>query len=200
VSTPALAHAAPSSESRAAPKPTRARGLIEWALVAVVALALALLIKTFLVQPFSIPSGSMEPTLHVGDRVLVSKISYDLHGIHRGDIIVFKTPKTDTEPGVKDLIKRVIGLPGETIQSGPAGEVLINGQLINQPWLTQESKADPGPAIPRQVIPKGDYFVMGDNRGDSDDSRYPNVGLIPRSLVVGKAVAIVWPLSRIGSL
>ena len=162
-----------------------------------VALVVALLIKTFLVQPFSIPSGSMEPTLQIGDRVLVSKVSYHLHGIQRGDIVVFKTPKTDNEPGVNDLIKRVIGLPGETIQSGPDASVLINGQYVNQPWLSAAAKESPGPAIPKQTIPAGDYFVMGDNRGDSDDSRFPNVGLIPRNLIVGKAVMVVWPLNRI---
>ena len=74
----------------------------------------AILIRSFVVQPFYIPSGSMEPTLHVGDRVLVNKLSYDFHAVHRGDIVVFKKPPNDTSPGVKDLIKRVIGLPGET--------------------------------------------------------------------------------------
>ena len=82
-----------------------------------VAVVAAILIRSFVVQPFFIPSGSMEPTLKVGDRVLVNKLSYDFHSVHRGDIVVFTKPANDNSPGVKDLIKRVIGLPGETISA-----------------------------------------------------------------------------------
>jgi signal peptidase I len=174
------------------------RTIIEWGAIVVVAVLAALLLRAFVVQPYYIPSGSMEPTLLVGDKVLVNKLSYDFHPIHRGDIIVFKTPPNDTTPGVKDLIKRVIGLPGETIWSGPTGAIFINGQELKQSWLSPEAIANPGPPIPRMVIPAGDYFVMGDNRSNSTDSR--TFGPISKNLIVGRAFLLVWPLSRIGTL
>jgi signal peptidase I len=174
------------------------RAIIEWTSILAIAVLAAVILRAFIVQPYYIPSGSMEPTLKVGDKVLVNKLSYDFHGIHRGDIIVFKKPPTDTTPGITDLIKRVIGLPGETIQSGPNGEIFINGQLIKQPWLTREAQANPGPAIPKTVIPPGYYFVMGDNRGDSSDSR--EIGPIAKHLIIGRAFLLVWPLSRLGTL
>ena len=154
----------------------------------------AILIRSFVVQPFYIPSGSMEPTLHVGDRVLVNKLSYDFHAVHRGDIVVFKKPPNDTSPGVKDLIKRVIGLPGERI-SGQNGHVYINGHELAEPWLPKGVTTAPFPAT---SIPTGEYFMMGDNRGDSADSRI--IGPVPKSLFIGRAFLRVWPLSRIGTL
>ena len=174
------------------------RGLIEWGVIILVAVLAALGLRAFVVQPYFIPSGSMEPTLQINDKVLVNKLSYDFHSVHRGDIIVFKKPPNDTSEGVKDLIKRVIGLPGETIWSGPNGEIFVNGQLIKQPWLTAQAQTDPGPPVPKTVIPKGDYFVMGDNRGDSSDSRV--FGPISGHLIVGRAFLRVWPLSRLGTL
>jgi signal peptidase I len=174
------------------------RVAIEWGVILVVAVLAAILIRSFVVQPFYIPSGSMEPTLKVGDRVLVNKVSYDLHGVHRGDIIVFNKPPNDNTPGVKDLIKRVIGLPGEVISSGPGGAIYINGKLLHQPWLTASALANPGPPVPRTVIPPGEYYVMGDNRGDSSDSRV--IGPIAKHLIVGRAFIRVWPLSRLGTL
>lgn len=172
--------------------------VIEWVVILVAALFVAFLLKTYVVQAFYIPSGSMETTLLPGDRVLVDKLSYDFHSVHRGDIVVFAKPAADTTPDIKDLIKRVIGLPGEHIASGPHGEVLINGKAISQPWLTATARSDPGPAIQAQVIPKGDYFMMGDNRGDSSDSRV--IGPVPGKLIVGRAFVLVWPVSRLGFL
>jgi signal peptidase I len=171
------------------------RTVVEWAAILVAALVVALLVKTFLVQAFYIPSGSMEPTLKPGDRVLVDKLSYDLHGVHRGDIVVFSRPPNDADSSVKDLIKRVIGLPGDTIWSGANGSIFIDGKLLNQPWLTAEAKANPGPAVPRTVLPKNDYYVMGDNRGDSSDSRV--IGPISGNLIVGRAFVRVWPLTSV---
>jgi len=139
----------------------------------------------------------------IGDRILVDKLSYHLHAIGRGDIVVFaRPPREPATPGVKDLVKRVIGLPGETI-SFPDGRVLINGKPISEPWLPAGTVTTPLlPTIPGCVtvarnckIPPNDYFVMGDNRGDSQDSRF--FGPIPRSLIVGKVVFRLWPLSRI---
>lgn len=160
------------------------------------ALGLAVGLRTFVIQTYSIPSVSMLPTLRVGDRILVDKLSYRLHAVHRGDVVVFATPPKEIKVlMVNDLVKRVIGLPGETISSGPRGEVFINGRLINQPWLTAGARNDPGPTIRRQKIPPGEVFVMGDNRGSSDDSRF--IGPVDESLIVGRAVFGFWPLSHI---
>ncbi len=164
--------------------------------VLLVALGLAIGLRTFVVQTYSIPSGSMIPTLMIGDRILVDKLSYHLHSVHRGDVVVFATPPKELAAlMVQDLVKRVIGLPGETISSGPHGEVLINGKVIHQPWLTASARANPGPAIRTQKIPAGEIFVMGDNRGFSDDSR--DYGPVDESLIVGRAVFGFWPLSHI---
>jgi len=177
-------------------KRSSTRGLVEWVVILVAAVLLALGLNHFVVQAFYIPSGSMETTLIPGDRVLVNKISYDVHAVHRGDIVVFVKPATDATPNIKDLIKRVIGLPGERIASGPHGQVLIDGKPIAQPWLSAGALSQPGPDIQPQVIPAGHIFMMGDNRGDSADSRV--IGAVPDRLIVGRAFARVWPLSSLG--
>jgi signal peptidase I len=183
-------------ETKSTKKPRSKRWMVEWVLVLVVALGLAFCLRTFVIQTYSIPSPSMVPTLMIGDRILVDKLSYHLHPVHRGDVLVFATPPKEVPIlMVKDLVKRVIGLPGETISSGPHGEVFINGKAIKQPWLTAQARANPGPPIRTQTIPKGDIFVMGDNRGVSDDSR--DYGPVPESLIVGRALFGFWPLSRI---
>ncbi len=171
------------------------RTIIEWGAVLVVAVLAALLLRTFVIQPYFIPSGSMEPTLQINDKVLVDKLSYHLHGVHRGDVVVFKKPPDFNDPGVTDLIKRVVGLPGETI-SGRGGEIYINGHLLAQPWLPKKYYYT-APFAPIH-IPSGQYFVMGDNRGNSEDSRF--IGTIPRNLIIGRAFLIVWPIGRIGTL
>jgi signal peptidase I len=192
---PAAPDASPEPEAaRPGRKRKSVRLVIEWGVILVVAVLAAILIRSFVVQPFFIPSGSMEPTLAVGDRVLVNKLSYDFHPVHRGDIVVFSKPPNDTTPGVTDLIKRVIGLPGETI-SGQNGQVYINGHPLAEPWLPKGDTTQPFPAT---FIPRGEYFMMGDNRGDSADSRV--LGPIPKHLIIGRAFLRVWPLSRIGTL
>lgn len=176
------------------PPPTararRGRALLEWVAIIAVTVVLVLVIKTFFVQAFFIPSGSMEPTLKPGDRVLVEKTGYT---IHRGNIIVFKKPPTDNAPGITDLIKRVIGMPGDRI-SAHGGYVYINGHKLNEHWLPQ---VDQGVTteLRTQVVPKGTYFVLGDNRTNSDDSRF--IGDISKKLVVGKAFLLIWPLNSI---
>jgi signal peptidase I len=187
--------------------PKRSHWLRETLVVVVVALVAALLLRAFVVQTFYIPSGSMEPTLKIGDRILVNKLSYHLHGVDRGNIVVFKRPASEDCGGtpVADLVKRVIGLPGETISltSGPKGYVLINGKRLDESWLPSsvQGKTFPGPGgTPYNLnkpytIPANHYFVMGDNRTDSCDSRY--WGPISRSLIVGKVDVRVWPLTSI---
>ena len=164
------------------------------------------LLRTYVVQSFSIPSLSMSTTLQVGDRIIVNKLSYDFHGVHRGDIVVFARPPLEDQQ-YADLVKRVIGLPGETISSKGC-QILINGKVLSEPWLpfgpTSCSTALPGDAHPRfnlpgpVKIPAGEYFVMGDNRTNSEDSRF--FGPIAKSLIVGRAVAVVWPLGHMKGL
>jgi len=180
----------------AAPPPVRlrprrgSRWIVEWAVVLVVAILVAVGIRTFVVQTFYIPSASMEPTLEIGDRILVDKLSYHLHAVHRGDIVVFATPPgEDAGPNVKDLVKRVNGLPGETISSA-GGQVVINSKPLKEPWLVKGTVTT---GITTQVIPPNEYFVMGDNRSDSQDSRF--FGPIHRSLIVGRVVVKIWPLT-----
>jgi signal peptidase I len=175
-----------------------------------VAFVLALLIKTFLVQAFYIPSQSMEPTLLVGDRVLVNKFIYAFREPRRGEIIVFENPRLNqpdrnplsafwhwiieglgvsTDPE-KDFIKRVIGLPGETIDI-TGGRVFVDGKRIEEPYLnTERDRGDYGPFH----VPEGHLFVMGDNRPNSQDSRSA-LGFIPRDKVVGRAFILIWPPS-----
>ena len=180
------------------------RRLLEGLVIVVLAVIVALVLRTFVVQSFYIPSRSMEPTLQIGDRILVNKLSYRLHGIGRGDIIVFRRPPLEesvcSPPPVNDLVKRVIGLPGETI-SLAGGQVLVNGRRLSEPWLPAGTQTMPGPSsAPFSLsqsyrVPNGDYFLLGDNRGESCDSRY--WGPIPRSLVVGKVDLRIWPINRI---
>ena len=176
----------------------RWRWVVEWAIVLVVALAVALLVRAFVVQTFFIPSASMEPTLQIGDRILVDKLSYRLHDVHRGDIVVFGRPPGETAAqNIQDLVKRVVGMPGETIWS-TGGNVYVQGADTHGKVL-QIPEPVPGtmlgPPIARFVIPANDYYVLGDNRGNSDDSRF--WGPIPRSLIVGRVVMRIWPLSQV---
>jgi signal peptidase I len=144
----------------------------------------------------------MEPTLQVGDRIVVDKLSYHLHGVDRGNIVVFRRPADENcgGPPVADLVKRVIGLPGETI-SLSKGYVLIDGKRLDENWLPSSTQGTtfPGPSGPTYnlakpyVIPSNRYFVMGDNRADSCDSRY--WGPIAKSLIVGKVDVRVWPIT-----
>src|SRR4051812_44601223 len=109
------------------------RQVIEWVVLIVAAFGIAVIIKTFLFQPFYIPSQSMEPTLHVNDRIFVNKVSYKMHDIHRGDIVVFTTPPGEDDSQVKDYVKRVVALPGETVE-GKDGSVYINGRKLDEPY------------------------------------------------------------------
>ena len=170
------------------------RQAIEWAILVAGALIIAILIKTFLFQAFYIPSASMDPTLKVDDRVLVNKLSYHLHSVHRGDIVVFKAPPEERTEKIKDLVKRVIGLPGDTIESRD-GQVYINDRRLKEPYLPKGTRTED---LPRTVIPAGHYFMMGDNRGASSDSRV--FGPIARSTIIGRAFVKMWPFSRFGFL
>ena len=193
----------PGSDGPVAPDtPRTSRWLREAIIVVVIAVLVAVLLRTFVVQTFFIPSGSMEPTLQVGDRILVNKLSYHLHGVGRGDIVVFSRPPAENcgGPEVNDLVKRVVGLPGETV-SLSGGYVYVDGRRLGESWLpaSEQGVTRPGPGGTLYSlqhayrVPANDYYVMGDNRTDSCDSRY--WGPIPHSLIVGKVEMRVWPVT-----
>jgi len=170
-----------------------ARSALEWVLVVGGALVLALIIRTFLLAAFYIPSESMVNTLEKGDRVLVNKLSYHLHPIHRGDVVVFERPPGEPDTTIKDLIKRVVGLSGDVVE-GRDCKVLINGQALNEPYTDGKCTSTFGPIS----VPDGQIFVMGDNRPASQDSRV--FGPIDEDLVVGRAFVIIWPIGHWGWL
>ena len=194
----------------------------------VAALVLTLVVRTFLVQAFYIPSGSMEPTLQIGDRVLVSKLSYRFGDIHRGDVIVFdgrdsfagsqEVPaahgllgRVARQVGVflgvsaseKDFTKRVVGLPGDhVVCCDAAGRLEVNDAPVDEPYVMP---GDAPSSTPFDiVVPAGRLWVMGDHRSDSADSRAhlgdPGGGTVPVDRVVGKVFARFWPLSRLGGV
>lgn len=173
----------------------RTRVIGEWVGIVIVALVFSLLIRTYVFQTFYIPSASMEPTLQIGDRLVVDKLSVDFGTINRGDIIVFKAPPSENcGAKVADLVKRVIGIPGDHLSS-TGNTIYVNGIALNEAWTHTEPL---GPAIGNVTVPANQYFVMGDNHSDSCDSR--SWGTVPRSDIIGKAFVRIWPLSRIGFL
>lgn len=173
--------------------PTWRTPIVETLDASIFAAVLSLLIITFVVQAFFIPSGSMEPALHVGDRILVSKFAYRLGQLRRGDVIVFRYP---LNPG-KDFVKRTVALGGETVELRD-GVVLIDDKPIKELYPTAMAGGETsctsnyGP----QKIPPGQLFVLGDNRCNSEDSRF--FGFVPAENVVGKALLIYWPPPRVG--
>jgi signal peptidase I len=179
------------------PRTLRQR-LLEWGVIVAVAVVAAIVLRLFVVQTFYIPSASMTPTLQVGDRIVVDKLAYHLHGVGRGDIIVFNAPAgvaTDCSTNDKVLVKRVIGLPGETI-SDRADQVYIDGKVLNETYLPKHDPDTKTTPFAPVHIPKNNYFVMGDNRMGSCDSRY--WGTVSRSEIIGKVDMRIWPVSRIG--
>jgi signal peptidase I len=174
----------------------RRRVLIEWGTILIVAVVASFLVRAYAVQTFFIPSGSMEPTLHVGDRILVNKLSVRFGTINIGDIIVFKAPPAEhcDDGDFPDLVKRVIGVPGDVLTS-KGNTVYVNGKALKEPWTYWP---DLNPPIKRFKVKANNYYVMGDNRANSCDSRF--WGTVPRSDIIGKAFFRIWPLKRIGFL
>ena len=161
---------------------------------------LALGIRTFVAEARYIPSGSMEPTLEVYDRLIIEKLSYRFRTPERGDVVVFNPPQTLKAQNVlkdkdKDtaFIKRVIGLPGETIEV-KMGRVYVNGTPLREKYIEEEPQYDYGPV----TVPEDQYLVLGDNRNNSYDSHY--WGFVPREKLIGRAWVRFWPLNRVGSL
>ncbi|MGH9023932.1 MAG: signal peptidase I, partial [Acidimicrobiia bacterium] len=187
----------------------------DYLVLAGTAAVIALVVRTLLAQAFFIPSESMVSTLLVGDRVLVSRISYRIHEPRRGDVVVFESPygKAPTkqaapparvlrfvleglglrQPSTDDFIKRVIGRPGESVE-GRDGTILVNGRPLTEPYLAERPNGSFDPV----VVPEGHLWVMGDNRNASSDSRV--FGPIKKSKVVGRAILRIWPPLRVGFL
>jgi signal peptidase I len=196
-------YTAPTTDGGTRKQRSAAKGALEWVLVIGGAVLLAIIVKAVLLQAFYIPSASMYPTLQKGDRVLVNKLSYKLHDVNRGDVVVFEKPPSEVATDIPDLIKRVVGLPGESIVI-EGGHVYVDGQLLDEPYLPDGTTTSADASTlhcTREapcVVPEGDVWVMGDNRNDSKDSRY--FGPIDEDSIVGRAFVIVWPLNRIGLL
>lgn len=192
-----------SGPEKSTQSPSRTRSLVEWSMVIVGAVIVAMLVKVFLVQAFYIPSGSMEPTLMIQDRVIVNKLSYRLHGVNRGDIVVFERPDDEVNSDIKDLIKRVIALPGESLVIEENG-IYVNGRKVHEPYLPSgtvtSTDASPLKCTEEQpcVVPQESVWVMGDNRTNSRDSRW--FGPISEKKIVGRAFMRVWPFNRFGAL
>jgi len=201
--------------------------LREFPILVIVALAVSLVIKSFLVQFFYIPSGSMENTLQINDRVAVNKIPFISKSINRGDVVVFRDPSNwlpepyaDNQnkvvakikeglvlvgvlpnPAKQYLVKRVIGIAGDNVV-GKDGIVTINGKETDEPYIFAGNK--PSELDFNVTVPKGKIWVMGDHRGASADSRYHqddvNNGFVPESKVTGRVVGIIWPIKNIGTV
>ena len=201
------------------------RGLIEFVVIIAIALGIATLMRVFLIHPFYVPSGSMEQTLQINDRVIASKITTKLSGVSRGEIMVFKDPGgwlppiEDTSSGIRgaltdalifvgllpsdsgdDLVKRVIGIEGDQVACcNDRGQIVLNGVGLD------ESSYVTGPTdqvLFDITVPKGAMFLMGDNRGNSADSRFhldQNNGAVPVDNAVGRVVLVVWPFDRLST-
>jgi signal peptidase I len=198
--------------ARRLPQPWRS--IVDWTVTIAGAIAIVLLIKAYVVNPYRIPSSSMEPTLHCArpeqgcearfsDRVLANRFIYHFRDPHRGEIVVFHTPpaaKTQCGAG-GTFVKRIIGLPGDRLQVrvlGGDGYVFINGRKLDEPYIQADrrSPASPYPAGGGAfTVPKGQYFMMGDNRSASCDSRL--WGTVPRKNIIGKVFMTYWPPNRI---
>jgi signal peptidase I len=203
-------------------KPSLLRELVT---VVVTALILSVLVRTFLIQAFYVPSASMENTLQENDRIIVSKVSTQFTGVNRGNVIVFHDPggwlgegfpnPYDTPVGRvlqaigivpansgNDLVKRVVGVANDTIKCcDPQGQIMVNGVGIEEPYLKEGSVTDQ--VTFEVLVPEGNVFVMGDNRGNSEDSRFhldKNNGMIPLEEIIGRVAMRIWPLDRIGGI
>ena len=170
---------------------------VRFAFVLGLIVALALVLRAFVLSPYYIPSASMEQTLHGcsgcnNDHVLVNKLAYHVHAVHRGDVVVFNRP-VGWDVSDKVLIKRVIGLPGDVLTER-GGTVYVNGDELVEPYVDQVCQGGTQ-NLPRTVVPVADVFVMGDDRCQAADSR--TFGPVPKSAIIGRAFLIIWPLGRI---
>ena len=165
------------------------RALAEFVEALGLAALVAVLVVGFVAQAFRVQGHSMEPTLRDGERLLVDKLTYRFREPRRGEVVVFRVPGDPS----RRFIKRLIGLPGDVVEFRD-GRVLLNGQVLDEPYASGPTR---GPQVP-EVVPPGRYFVLGDNRANSEDSRFQEVGFVPRRYLVGRAVWVFWPPNRAG--
>lgn len=166
----------------------RPPALAEFTRAAVGALVLALVIMTFVARAFTVEGPSMLPTLHSGERLVVERITYLIREPRRGEVVVFRYPLDPREY----FVKRVVGIPGDRVAIR-GGYLWVNGQRLEEEYVTSRALRP----FPEVQVPEGHYFVMGDNRNNSEDSRDPRVGFVPRELIVGRAVWRYWPVERL---
>ncbi|MCQ2359485.1 MAG: signal peptidase I [Phascolarctobacterium sp.] len=165
----------------------------DWLVSIIVAVALAFCIRTFLVEPYMVSGSSMYPSLHNRERLVVDKLSYFITDPVKGEIIVFRYPKDQT----RDFIKRVIAVAGDTIEMRN-GKVLVNGNVIEENYIWKDDpKGKNSSDFRKTVVPNGTIFVLGDNRNNSEDSRFKDVDFVPLKLVKGRALFCFWPTDRI---
>ena len=189
------------------PRPWRV--VIDWVVTIAGAIAIVLAIKAWVVNPYRIPSSSMEPTLHCGrpgngclarwsDRVLANRFIYHFREPRRGEIVVFETPRSAmTQCGAGGtFVKRLIGLPGDKISERADGFLYVNGRRLREPYVDASRRRQSTHAGESWTVPKGKYFMVGDNRGQSCDSRV--WGPVVRENLIGPVIATYWPPDRIG--
>ena len=163
----------------------------DWVISIVIAVVLALFIRHFVVELYLVDGPSMRPTLVNSERLVVNKFIYHFKQPERGDVLVFRYPRDPS----RDFIKRVIAVAGDTIEIKD-GRVFLNGQLQNEPYILEKTRSSYSLA----TVPEGTIFVMGDNRNNSEDSRFKDVGFVPFDLIKGKAVMVFWPLDQMKTL
>ncbi len=175
-------------QTESAPKKSLKREILEWVVCLIVALAAFVVIRTFLFTMILVQGPSMMETLQDKDRVAATIIDLKINGPQRLDVVICNYPHV-TDGSYR--VKRVIGLPGETVQV-KAGVTYVNGEALDEPYVRHPTSRDFGP----YTVPDGHYFVMGDNRAVSKDSTYEDVGALSKDAIVAKARQIVWPLDR----
>ena len=163
----------------------------DWVVSIVVAVALAMFIRTFIVELYVVDGPSMRPTLESEERLVVNKFIYRFRVPEKGEVLVFQYPRDPS----RDFIKRVIATPGDTIEIRE-GRVLVNDQLLTEDYILEKTRSE----YPKSTVPEGRIFVMGDNRNNSEDSRFADVGFVPYDLIKGKAILVFWPISQYKTL
>ena len=163
----------------------------DWIISIAAAVAMALIIRTYIVELYIVDGPSMRPTLQHEERLVVSKFIYKLRDPERGEVLIFRYPRDPS----RDFIKRVIAIGGDTLEIKD-GRVYLNGQMQTEDYILEKTRTE----YPKVTVPEGTVFVMGDNRNNSDDSRFADVGFVPFELIKGKALMIFWPLDKIQTL
>ncbi|SDD47346.1 signal peptidase I [Sporomusa acidovorans] len=163
----------------------------DWVISILIAIILAFFIRYFIVELYMVEGPSMRPTLVNGERLVVNKFIYRFKAPERGEVLVFRYPRDPS----RDFIKRVIAIAGDTIEIKDS-RVFLNGQLLNEPYILERTRG----SYPAVTVPEGHIYVMGDNRNNSEDSRFQDVGFVPLELIKGKAVTVFWPLDHIKTL